>query len=227
MYILAVIQGKYGQRIVQNLRLNGPKNWKIESWTAPAQLPLIIEDPEEFLPQELPKTDILLCLGENAGAAELIPDLAKMSQAKAVIAPIDDRDHLPAGLKRQIKKDLKKLGVDSVFPLPFCSLIQRADDNEYIREFTQYFGRPKLVITSNEGRIQKITLKRESPCGSTRFLAGELVGLRIEEAAKRAGLFHHYYPCLASRKVDRRFGDSILHKSADITKLAVKSALKS
>ncbi len=75
MYILAVIQGKYGQRIVQNLGLNGPKNWKIESWTATLRLPLIIEEPEEFLPQKLPKTDLLLCLGENTGVAELIPDL--------------------------------------------------------------------------------------------------------------------------------------------------------
>ncbi len=150
-----------------------------------------------------------------------------MSQAKAVIAPIDNRDHLPAGLKRQIKKDLEKLGIDSVFPLPFCSLIQRASDNEYIREFAQYFGRPKLVITSNEGRIQKVTLKREAPCGSTRFLAGKLVGLKIEEAEERSGLLHHYYPCLASRKMDRKFGNSILHKSADITKLAVKLALTS
>ncbi|GAI63079.1 unnamed protein product, partial [marine sediment metagenome] len=56
------------------------------------------EERQSLLPIFL---DLLLCLGENAGAAELIPGLAKMSQAKAVIAPIDDRDHLPAGLKRQ------------------------------------------------------------------------------------------------------------------------------
>lgn len=225
MRILTATQGKYGQRILQNLNLNGPKNWEIKSWTAPLQLPPIIENPEEFLPQKLPQTDLLLSLGESTGVAELIPDLVKMSGAKAVIAPIDDRSYLPAGLKNQIKKYLEELGVDSVFPLPFCSLTQKSSKNEYIKEFARYFGKPKLIVISNQGRIQKITLEREAPCGSTRFLKEKLIGLKIEDAEEKAGLFHHYYPCMASRKIEERFGDSILHSSANITKLAVKWAL--
>ncbi|MEA1963967.1 MAG: DUF166 family protein [Candidatus Aerophobetes bacterium] len=225
MHILAVIQGKYGQRIVHNIRLHGPKNWEIEEWNAPSRFPPIIDDPEEFLPQKLPQTDLLLCLGENTGAAELIPGLAKMSQAKAVIAPIDNRDYLPDGLKNQIKGDLEGSGVDYAFPLPFCSLTEKASGDEYIKEFARYFGRPRLAITFHEGRITQITLEREAPCGSTRFIAEKLIELKIEEAEKKAGLLHHYYPCLASRKMDRKFGDSLLHKSADIAKQAVREAL--
>jgi len=227
MHILVIIQGKYGQRIVQKLHLNGPKTWEIESWTAPLRLPPIIDDPEEFLPQKLPQTDLLLSLGESTGVAELIPEIAKMSHTKAVIAPIDNRDNLPPGLKNQIKEELKRLRIDSTFPLPFCSLTQRASDNEYIREFAQYFGRPKLTIISNQGKIQNITLEREAPCGSTRFVAEKLVGLKVEEVEEKAGLLHQYYPCLASPKVDREFGDSILHKAANITMLSVKLALTS
>ena len=188
-------------------------------------LPPIIEEPEEFLPQELPPADILLCLSESTGVAELIPDLAKMSQVKAVIAPVDDREHLPAGLKNQIKRDLETLGICSVFPLPFCSLTERASDNEYIREFARYFGRPKLAVTFKGGKIQQVLLKREAPCGSTRFLAGKLMGLKLEEAERSAALLHQYYPCLASRKIERKLGDSLLHRSADITRQAVRSAL--
>jgi len=193
MHILAVIQGKYGQRIVHHIRLYKPRNWEIEKWNAPSRLPPIIDDPEEFLPQKLPHTDLLLCLGESTGAAELIPHLAQMSQAKAVIAPIDNRDYLPDGLKNQIKRDLEGSGVDYAFPLPFCSLTEKASDDEYIKKVARYFGRPRLVITSHKGRITQVTLKREAPCGASRFIAEKLMGVSIKEAEKKAGLLHHYF----------------------------------
>ena len=225
MYILAIIQGAYGQRIVKNLHSNGPKNWKIETWNAPRILPLIIEDPEEYLPEKLPHTDLILSLGENTGVAELIPEIARMSSAKAVIAPIDNRDSLPPGLVNQIKEDLKNLGIDSAFPLPFCSLTEGTSNNGYIVEFAHYFGKPKLAITLKDDRINKIKIERDAPCGVTRFVKEKLVGLVTEEAQEKAALFHQYYPCLASGKMDRQIGDSILHRASHITKSAVKLAI--
>ncbi len=225
MHILAVIQGTYGQRIVNNLRLNNPENWEIEGWSVPLKLPFIIEDPKEFLPEEFPRTDILLSLGGSTGAAELIPEIARMSSAKAVIAPIDNRDNLPPGLVNQIKEDLKKSGIDSAFPLPFCSLTEGISNNKYIKDFAGYFGKPKLTIILDKGRINKFTMEREAPCGVTCFVAEKLMGLESEEAKEKAALFHQYYPCLASGKPDRNFGDSILHRAAHITTAAVKSAI--
>ncbi|NOY10177.1 MAG: thymidylate synthase [Spirochaetes bacterium] len=225
MHILAVIQGTYGQRIIHNLRLNNPESWEIEDWTIPLKLPFIIENPKEFLPEELPRADLLLSLGGNTGAAELIPEIARMSSAKAVIAPIDNRDNLPPGLVNQIKQDLKQSGIDSAFPLPFCSLTEGASNNKYIKEFAGYFGKPKLTVILDQGRINNFTMEREAPCGVTCFVAEKLIGLGSEEAKEKAALFHQYYPCLASGKMDRKFGDSILHRAAHITTAAVKSAI--
>jgi len=226
MRILIVVQGNYGKRIVKNVSSYAPADWKIQTWIAPSRFPIIVEEPEEFLPESLPEVDLLICLGENPGVAELIPGLVKLSKARAVIAPIDNKAWLPAGLKNQIRKELKDLGVDSAFPSPFCSLTEKFSENEYIKSFAVLFGRPDIDVTCNNGKISKITIKREAPCGCTRFVAEKLTGAKVEKAEEKAGLLHHYYPCLASGKIGGGFKDSILHQSANMTKLIVKEAVK-
>jgi len=225
MRILAIVQGTYGQRIVDNIILNGPDSWKIETWKLPRLLPYIIENPKEILPENLPQSNLILSLGEKSGVAELLPEIARMCSAKAVIAPIDNRDALPPGLVNQIKDELKYLGIESVFPLPFCSLTQNSCNNQFIKEFAQYFGKPKLKIGLNENRVSEIRILREAPCGATRFVKEKILGLSGDEAQNKAALFHQYYPCLASGKLDRQIGDSILHRAAHITTSAVKLAI--
>ena len=225
MRILAVIQGTYGKRVVGTLRSHGPPDWEIHTWVAPSLFPPIIEEPEEFLPESMLQSDLLLSLGENAGVAELIPGLAQLSKVKAVVAPVDNREWLPAGLKNQLREELEFSGVNCVFPSPFCCLSEKMSENEYIRTFAKYFGNPKFTISCNHGKIANISIKREAPCGATRFIAEKLTGVRSGEAELKAGLFHHYYPCLASGKIDGGFKDSLLHQSADMTQRTVGRAV--
>jgi len=226
MHILSIINGNYGKRIVENIRSHSPSDWKVSTWVAPSRFPPIIEEPEEFLPASLPRADLLLSLGENAGVAELIPDLCRLSRVKAVIAPCDNRDWLPSGLKNQIKKELEDSGIECAFPSPFCSLTEKFSKNEYIMLFARYFGEPKVTLVQDQGKINKVTIEREAPCGCTRFIAKKIIGIGVQKVEEKAGLFHHYYPCLASGKVDPRFGDSLLHQSANITKLIFKKAMQ-
>ncbi len=225
MQILFIIQKSYGKRIVDNISSFAPRDWEINTWVAPPFLPPIIEEPEEFLPQNLPQADLLISLGEATGIAELIPALNKLSKTNAVIAPCDNQEWLPPGLKNQIKKELENSNISCAFPSPFCSLTEKFSNNKYIKSFARYFGKPKIVINCKQDVINTILIQRESPCGSTRFIAKELRGIKIEEAGKKAGLLHHYYPCLASGKIDLRFKDSLLHQSAKMTQLTVKKAL--
>ena len=103
MQILAVITGDYGARHVENIRANCPEGWGIKSWEAPTQLPLIIDYPEDFLPESMPDADLILALAEHKGVAELLPEIAELTGAKAVIAPIDNEAWLPRGLARQLR----------------------------------------------------------------------------------------------------------------------------
>src|SRR4030065_1587422 len=132
MRILVAIQGHYGQRIADNIRKHGPAGWKGYSFTFAQDLPAIIDDAGEFLPKEVPAADLLISLGEHPGVAQMILDLVKKSGAKAVIAPADNRVWLPPGLANQIKRELESMGVDMVYPVPFCTLAEKDSPNSYI-----------------------------------------------------------------------------------------------
>ncbi|MBE0478746.1 hypothetical protein IBX65_06475, partial [Candidatus Aerophobetes bacterium] len=217
MRILVTFQGNYGKRIIDNICRNAPEGWEISTWKAPSSLPPIIEDFAEFLPQHLPQVNLLLCLGESTGAAELIPGLARLAKAKAVIAPADNLDWLPFGLQNQIKKELKASGVSSVFPSPFCILTEKLSEDKYIKSFATSFGKPQIILNFREGKVEKVSIKREAPCGCTRFIAEKLVGIEVARIEEKAALLHHYYPCLASGKMRGAFKDSLLHQSASMT----------
>ena len=165
MRILVAIQGHYGQRIADNIRQHCPADWKVYSYTFPQELPAIIDDADEFLPKELPEADLLISLGEHPGVAQMIPDIVARSGAKAVIAPADNRVWLPPGLARQIKRKLESMGVDMVYPVPFCTLTEKDSQNPYILEFAKYFGRPEVTVDFDGDHIKKAGGIRGAPCG--------------------------------------------------------------
>ncbi len=156
MLILAIISGEYGARHVANIREHGPSDWQIEVWKAPATFPLVIDYPEDYLPESLPQAELILAFGEHKGIAELLPDIAGMTGAKAVIASVDNESWLPRGLARQLRGWLEKMDVACATPKPLCSLTendfgvtrrQRLQyDSPLISEFARYFGQPELDI---------------------------------------------------------------------------------
>ena len=237
MRILAVISGEYGQRHVDNLRAHGPSDWQIEVWRAPAVLPPVIDDPEDFLPPSLPKADLILAFGEHQGVAELIPEIAHLTGARAVIAPVDREEWLPRGLARQLRGWLGRMGVACVTPKPLCSLTeaqsglrgQREDyDDPLIAEVARHFGRPELRITVDPQTrtITAVEVERDAFCGCARHVAQGLVGVSADEAEEKAGLLHHHFPCLASMGVDDDFRDTLMHVSGNVLKDQVAEQVK-
>jgi len=241
MRILAIVSGDYGKRHVENIRavcVDGPEEWTVEVWRAPAVLPPVIDDPEDYLPAELPPADLILSFGEHPGVAELVPDIARMTGAKAVLAPVDNETWLPRGLARQLRGWLQDTGVDCVTPKPLCSLTdthydagrrQRIEyDNPYIAEFARHFGQPNLHLTVDPQTrtITAAEVVRDAVCGCARHVAQGLVGVSADEAEEKAGLLHHHYPCLASMGMDDDYGDTLMHVSGNIVKDNVGAQVK-
>lgn len=227
MRILVIISGEYGQRHVDNLRKHMPGDWSIEMWKAPRLLPPIVDDAEEFLPPQLPAADLILSLGEHPGVATLLPDIARMTEATAVIAPIDNAAWLPNGLARQVEGWLKRMNVASVFPKPFCTLTEttynvirnkKPYDNPLIAEFARHFGRPafQIAVDSSTRQVTSVTVTRDACCGCARYVAEKLAGLGVDEAEYEAGMLHHHYPCQATMGVDSDYNDTLLHVSGNI-----------
>ena len=239
MKILAVISGEYGKRHVRNIQDYGPKSWEIETWQTPPVFPPFIDDPEDFLPDQLPHADLILSFAEHKGAAELLPDIAKMTKAQAVLVAVDDELWLPRGLDRQLHGWLEEAGVDCVTPKPLCSLtettygVTRHETADYnnllIAEFARYFGQPilSLEIDPDSRTITSAEVTRDAVCGCARYAAEGLIGLSVDEAEEKAGLLHHHYPCLASMQKLPHFNhDTLMHVSGQVLKNNVGDQVK-
>ena len=238
MNILAVITGDYGTRHVENIRANGPEDWRIESWKAPTLLPLIIDYPEDYLPESMPEADLILALAEHKGVAELLPEIAQMTGAKSVIAPVDNEAWLPRGLARQLRGWLERQNVACVTPKPFCSLTETHYDvtrrekiayqDSLIAEFANYFGRPafEFEVDPDSRVITAARARRDAACGCASFAAERLVGISADEAEQEGGMFHHHYPCLASMGIDIDFSDTLMHVSGNIMRDEIADHVK-
>ena len=124
MKVLALVTGDYGHRHVQNMERHLLAGWQIATWQTPTRLPIVLDYYDEWLPNSLDPADLILSLAELPGVAELIPDLAKLCGAKAVIAPIDSQAWLPFGLARQLREWLVRIDVACVTPMPFCAFTE-------------------------------------------------------------------------------------------------------
>ena len=238
MRILAIINGDYGQRHVDNILAHKPETWQVQVWRAPAVLPPVIDYPEDYLPDFLPPAELILSFAEHRGVAELLPDIAQMTGARAVLAAIDNEAWLPRGLARQLRGWLSDMGVACVTPKPLCTLTEthygqgrrrRVEYRDpYIAEFARYFGRPAFEITVDPDTraITTIEVRRDAVCGCARYVAENLPGVEADDAEEAAGLLHHHYPCLASMGVDSDYDDTLMHVSGNAMRDAVGEQVK-
>jgi hypothetical protein len=238
MRILAIISGEYGQRHVANIRKHGPDTWAVETWQAPAVLPPVIDYPEDYIPTSLPPADLLLSFAEHRGVAELVPDIAGLCGARAVIAPVDSENWLPRGLARQLRGWLREMGIACATPKPLCSLTEtdyllaRRErvhyDDPLIAEFARHFGKPDFRITVDpESRtIIEAEVLRDAVCGCARYAAQGLVGVSADDAEQESGMLHHHYPCLARMGIDPDFSDTLMHISGNLMRDNVAAQVK-
>lgn len=233
--VLAVTQGQWGERIAENIRVRAPADWSVEVWAAPRVIPPIVDDPEDFLPPSLPEVDLVVALGDTAGLAQLVPDIARATGAKAVIAPIDRNTSLPAGLARQLAGWLEEMNVAAIFPKPFCSLTETSYnrtplvttyDDPTIQRFARYFGRPEFRVTLAEGRISEVEVVRDAACGCAQYVAEKLIGTASDETVEKVGMLHHHFPCLAEMERDPDYNDTLMHVSGHLMQDRIKEEIK-
>ncbi len=208
MQILALVTGEFGHRAVRNIRKHAPKEWTINTWQTPKTLPPMIDYPEDHLPDGFPQTDLILSFAEIKGVAELLPDIARLSGAKAVIVAVNNETWLPLGLGHQLRGWLEDIDVVCAAPRPLCSLtghdygVTRRDcigfESPEISGFARFFGKPDLEIKldAETKKIVSAEVKRNAVCGNTRHVAKQIIGLSTDEVLDKANLLHKHFPCL-------------------------------
>ncbi len=220
MKIFILSSGKYGFRIINNLVSHGLSSSIVGLEEFSDNIPEFIEDVSNYMPVNLPECDLIISVGLFGDINLLVSEIASKTGAKTIIIPIHHPRQIPNALKEEIINSLKEATI--VFPKPFCSLSAVYDP--YIQEFVEKFGKPELNIEADKF-IKQVQVKRGAPCGSTWYVAEELVGVGVDEAEFEAGNKFHNYPCMASMNKDPLCGDTVMHLAGYKTKEAVKRAL--
>jgi len=197
----------------------------VTAFQVPRALPPVLDDPAEFLPADLGRSEIIIAINIHPELLLEIPERAKSGTMRALIAPIEDPGWVKPGLQRQVTLACARHGVESAFPKPFCAL---EPSTPAITEFCEQFhvGVPAFSVRVEAGRVAAVEVLRGSPCALTAFVAEQLVGLPADELlAKKAGELHHAYPCLSSMAMDPDTGDTIMHASLSLIVSRVADAL--
>lgn len=82
-------------------------------------------------------------------------------------------------------------------PENMCDLEEIGD--QVHDEFVAVYGKPIVEIEIEENKVSGVHVVRSSPCGSTYFVADEMVGEDLDNLPIKAGLKLQHYPCRASK----------------------------
>jgi len=213
-----ITRGKYGLRLIENVRNNS--NFKISSIELPEMLPDFIETPADLMNELIPdktifSNDLIIAYTLHPDLAPQIIRLAGENSASAVIIAGGAG---MAGGQSEITSLSKKYNIN-VQVHEICCDIECTGDKT-IDEFASSFGRPEVIVKTNNGLITNVKIIRGAPCGSTWHMAKGLVGTKVEEAPARAGLLIQQYPCRAIR--GNKGG---IHKAAKLHKESVERAI--
>ncbi len=192
-----------------------------------SDLPDFVEEPMEYMPENIPDCDLIIAIDINPDLLSAIPEVAESSGAKGVIIPVDDSRIVPAGLAEQVKQRLEQKGIDCECPKPFCALGLSGKNS--IDKFVQLgFGKPLLKIElGHHGDIfTHAEVLRDAPCGSTWFVAKKLKWSDVKDYKETISAAHHSYPCTASMQKDSQIGDTILHEAGYIIRKSVEEAME-
>jgi hypothetical protein len=252
--LLFIYSGEFAERVIRNL-INDPSFCKscglycdsckygvynhVRNIRAaiqlpkPSKLPAFIDEPEKYLPKNIPKADLCIASGLHKDIVLELPKHLERVGIKALIVPTEDFMEVPSGLRKQLAEKCQEMSLESAFPKPFCSL-EPSKDKPTITRFVNDLkvGRPLLEIsTAKTGGcrfIESVAIRRSAPCGSTWYVARKLVGLRTERRSLHDAIAkaHHSYPCTATMEIDPEMKEPILHVAGYIIREEVEKALR-
>jgi hypothetical protein len=217
MTVIGVItRGKYGHRLIETVREHS--NFSIVTADLPEFVPVFIEEPDEFL--EALNFDRSVFSAEIIITYSLHPDLtsaiAKLAAEAGVRSLI-----VPGGPSRASVTELKKISEVSGMDIEVDEICCSLEPNAFNRPFTELFGSPILKVKTKDGKITDVKVIKGAPCGSTWYMAKEIVGTEVKDAPPKAGLLIQHYPCRATR------GDiGGIHESGELHKQAFIKALE-
>ena len=211
MRIAIITDGPYGERAYATIKDEFDCDYIVMDPPASAFMDEI--DLPEDIVNKLEKADIII-------SYILHPDLS----IELVDALHSKVEWIIVGAWRGegFKNQLESYG-NVTCPENMCDLTENG--NPIFDEFVSKFGRPVVRVNCHQDKVVDVEVLRCSPCGSTQFVADEMVGESTETLPIRAGLRIQHYPCRAPKM--RLFADDECKKemAANFHKKAFEDAL--
>lgn len=192
-----------GENKIRGIEIFGQDRFIIKEISINEDLPEIIDDSHEYLPDTI-EADLVI---DYLKHPDLSYDLAKLCK-KLKIPEIATR---------------KKIKNDWTYSPPICCALP---NNENLGEYGKRFGAPKYKVEVENNKVSKVTILRGAPCGATWDAAEEIIGLDVKEAIENIGLETQFCCTADPADWDPIYGKSPVHLAADFHKLALKNAIK-
>ncbi len=179
----------------------------------PALLPHVLENPDEFIPEDVPRHDILLAIAIHEQILLEIIKLAPRWGTRGIIVPLEAPDWISPAARGEALRLAEQVGVEIALPKPFCAF--RPPTGSLLEEFRRYFriGYPEVRLDAGSGVIREARVEISAACGATYCVARWLQGKRVDEDLKYDVIAKrlHSYPCTASMEWDEETGDTVMH----------------
>ena len=217
MTLIGVItRGKYGHRLIDTVKEHS--DFSVVTADLPELVPLFIEEPDQYL--EALNFDKRVFSAEIVITYSLHPDLTSAIAKFAARAGVRSLI-VPGGPSRASIPELNKISEASGMDIEVHEICCTLEPNEFNRPFTDIFGSPILEVKTKDEKIVDVKVLKGAPCGSTWYMAKEIVGVPLKDAPPKAGLLIQHYPCRAAR------GDlGGIHESGELHKQAFIKALE-
>lgn len=184
----------FGELLVKTLE--DYDGYEVHSLTLQDRFPPLIENPQEYIQErELFKDAnlIISCVFDESprgriARPELTTYVAELcgKYGKDLFAP-------------RAETVFKKKYENVVIAAPEIGCELRRYEDGYLAKYTQKFGRPEYEVELRNGRIEKVSVKRCSPCGASFYVADKMTKEDVDKAPKRASILASIYPCTAPR----------------------------
>ncbi len=161
-----------------------------------------IEEPLEIV-GEIEECEVLVAVNIHP---DILAELVYLDSFKSFVVPVEDPKWLSPGLREQLKRKCKEVGIKFYAPKPFCS-----SDTSLAK---LGFGKPEFEVVVNDNVIESVKILKSDPCGSAYYVAKRMTGYVIEDVREFWKEIHQHqcaYPCMASMDRDREIKEAPFH----------------
>ncbi len=163
-------------------------------------LPEIVDEPEEFIPDDF-TADLILNFLRHPDLSEYLVELCKIKG----IPVIASGQNIPG----------------AICPFTCCGLGHRKDLGAY----GEQFGLPEYDVNVKDGYIKGLYVRRGASCGATWHVIRRMIGVTVDEALSTIGREIQYLCKADPSAFDPLSGKSPLHFAGKVHAAALKRAL--